>query len=77
VEVSTIVHVDAISPEEVSRLGNVLLAAVGGRGDRGEQLHVELVHDEERATLRIIVLGAVAATAEGLSILDTLLREHR
>jgi excisionase family DNA binding protein len=77
-EVSSIVQIDAISPEETIRLTNTVMAAVGVRkgGETGDRLRVESVYDEERATLKIIVLGGLDTTAELLKIIRALTEEQ-
>ncbi|MFE2252875.1 helix-turn-helix domain-containing protein [Streptomyces lavendulae] len=73
-EVSGIVQIDAIGPGSVDRLTNLLMAAVAGRhGD--DRLRVESVHDRERATLKIIVLGGLDATAELLRLIDSVIED--
>ncbi|MFC4590253.1 helix-turn-helix domain-containing protein [Sphaerisporangium corydalis] len=72
VEVSAIVQVDAISGEAMSRLSNTLLAAVNGRPQEDGRLRVETVYDEERAVLKIIILGGAGSTADLLKIIETL-----
>ncbi|MGW7411038.1 helix-turn-helix domain-containing protein [Streptomyces sp. NPDC054863] len=78
VEASSIVQIDAIGPDEVSRLSNALMATVGGRhGSRGEgpyedRVRVETVYDEGRASLKVIVLGGPAVTADLLKIIEAL-----
>ncbi|MEU8495677.1 helix-turn-helix domain-containing protein [Streptomyces lavendulae] len=73
-EVSGIVQIDAIGPGSVDRLTNLLMAAVAGRhGD--DRLRVESIHDRERATLKIIVLGGLDATAELLRLIDSVIED--
>ncbi|GLU48281.1 helix-turn-helix domain-containing protein [Nocardiopsis ansamitocini] len=73
VEVSSIVQVEAIGPEETMRLTNTVMAVVGGRqGTTGDHLRVETVYDEERASLKIIVLGSPETTADLLKVISTL-----
>ncbi|MFI0357420.1 helix-turn-helix domain-containing protein [Actinomadura sp. 9N407] len=76
-EVSGIVQVDAISPEETTRLSNTIVAvAQSRRGDGGaDHLRVETVYDEERAALKIVVLGGLAVVADLLKVIDALLSE--
>ncbi|MFB7269019.1 helix-turn-helix domain-containing protein [Streptomyces sp. NPDC056244] len=74
-EVSSIVQIDAISPEAMTRLTNTVMAlALSRDGSQGssDRLRVETVYDEERATLKIIVLGALDTTADLLKVINTL-----
>jgi len=48
VEVSSIVEIDAISPAEMSRMTNMLLAAASG-------IRVESIYDETRARLVTLI----------------------
>ncbi|MDF2710802.1 MAG: MerR family transcriptional regulator [Nonomuraea muscovyensis] len=74
-EVSAIVQVDAIDPEATMRLTNTVIAATVGRPRDGGRLRVETVYDEERASLKIIVVGGLTGTAELLKVIDTLIGE--
>src|SRR5215475_5908470 len=47
VDVSSVVQVDAIGPDAVRRLTNVLMAAVAVRRDGDERLRLQAVYDEE------------------------------
>ena len=73
VEVSSIVEVDAISPETVSRVLNSLLGAANGRGSGAEPLRIETVHDQERARLKIILVGGMETTASIFKLIKLVL----
>lgn len=68
-EVSAIVQLDDIDPATMSRLTTLVLAGVGARGQDDDPMHVETVYHEERATLKIIVVGGLANTAALLEII--------
>ncbi|MET9495965.1 helix-turn-helix domain-containing protein [Streptomyces sp. NPDC006552] len=76
-EASIIVQVDGVTPQAAMRLGNTVVAvAHSAGGDRGAaRLRVESVYDEERAVLKVIVLGGLAEAAELLRIVDTLVED--
>lgn len=64
VEVSSIVEVDAISPDAVARVSNLVVGAAKSRqGDDGP-LRVEAIYDPDRGRLKIIVVGSLPATAD-------------
>ena len=75
VEVSSVVQVDAINPDAVRRLSNTLMAAVGVRPDGAERLRLQTVYDEERASLKIVVIGGLADTAEIMRLVTALLED--
>ncbi|WP_328953540.1 helix-turn-helix domain-containing protein [Kitasatospora purpeofusca] len=77
VEASAVVQIDAIGVREAARLSNTLLAAVSGPRGGGVPLRIETLHNEERSTLKVIVLGAPADTAELLLLIHTLTTENR
>ncbi|SJZ90065.1 hypothetical protein SAMN02745673_01784 [Marinactinospora thermotolerans DSM 45154] len=54
------------------RLSNTLLTSVQGHAPE-DRLRVEAVYDEERAILKIIVLGAFGAMSEVLRSIGTLI----
>jgi excisionase family DNA binding protein len=68
-EVSAIVQLDDVDPATMSRLTTLVLAGAGTRGQDDDPLHVETVYHEERATLKIIVVGGLANTAALLEII--------
>ena len=75
VEVSSVVQVDAISPDAVRRLTNTLMAAVSARPDDPDRLRLQLVYDEEQASLKIIVIGGLADSSEIMRLVGVLLED--
>ena len=71
-EVSSIVQVDGLGRHEMDRVSTMVMGALAGRP---QGLRVEFVYDEERALLKIVVLGGLEATAQVLRIVDALVRE--
>ncbi|MGO8973717.1 MAG: helix-turn-helix domain-containing protein [Steroidobacteraceae bacterium] len=63
VEVSSIVEVDAISPDLVARVSSRVLGAAQSRQDGDGALRVETIYDPDRARLKVIVVGSLPATA--------------
>jgi excisionase family DNA binding protein len=76
-EVSSIVQIDAISLDDMSRLSTLLTASAAGRRDDDEPLRIETVYDEERASMKIILLGGLDSTAELLKMITALVGEQR
>ncbi|WP_067972830.1 helix-turn-helix domain-containing protein [Nocardiopsis trehalosi] len=70
VEVSSIVGIDAVDPETARRVVALLTAAAAGRGADGPPLRVETAYDEERAHMKVIVLGGPAETARLLEYVN-------
>jgi len=70
VEVSSIVQVDAIDRAGVDRITTHVMASLnqGGIG----HLRVEAAYDEDRATLKLIVLGEPEASADLLRLIALL-----
>jgi excisionase family DNA binding protein len=71
VEASSVVHVDAISPDDAARVTNTLLAAVKKR-DGDAPLRVDSLYDEERGSLKVILIGSAPTTAALLKIIAAL-----
>ncbi|MFD4400106.1 helix-turn-helix domain-containing protein [Kitasatospora sp. NPDC058397] len=71
-EVSAVVRIENVDRAAADRLSNAVLAAIAGPREGGWPLHVETVHDEERETLRLVVLGDPADTAALLGIVHTM-----
>lgn len=61
VDVSSIVEIDAIGPETAGRISTLLMGASARQGD--EPLRVETSYDEERARMKVIILGGLTETA--------------
>jgi excisionase family DNA binding protein len=76
VEISSIVEVDAIDPEEASRISNGLMAATQGSRDDGP-VRVDAIYDETHARLKVIVRGNIARTVGLLSLLAFTLEHPR
>ncbi|WP_395293116.1 helix-turn-helix domain-containing protein [Kitasatospora hibisci] len=77
-EASVVVRIESIGRVEAGRVANTVLAAIAGPRDAGgPPLRVEAVHEEDRETLRLVVLGGLADTAAVLALVDTLIKENR
>lgn len=70
IEVTSVVQVEAIGPEEAMRLTNHLVAAANGRTGRAEPLQVQTIYDQERGSLKVILAGGAGATAHMLELLS-------
>ncbi|MGW4897163.1 helix-turn-helix domain-containing protein [Kitasatospora sp. NPDC004240] len=71
-EATTVVQIDAVDHATATRVFNTLMAATAGRPQDGGQLRIETVRDEERESLKIVILGGLADTAEILRLVDAL-----
>jgi hypothetical protein len=74
VEVSSFVQIDAISRESMSRLTTMIMGSLRGEPG-GEPLRVETVYDEERGSLKVIVIGGVTRTAELLKLISAIVEQ--
>ncbi|MFD0367459.1 helix-turn-helix domain-containing protein [Streptomyces sp. NPDC127114] len=77
-DVSSIVQVDGADRHTADRLANAVMATVLGRhggtgADAGGRLRVETVFDEDRNSLKFVVLGDLDTTADLLKVLDALI----
>ena len=75
VGVSSIVEIDAISPEAVSRVSTLLTSAAAHRRDGDGQLRLDIVFDEERAHLKIVVLGSVSTSTDIFGLISAVTEE--
>ncbi|WP_026341366.1 helix-turn-helix domain-containing protein [Actinomadura atramentaria] len=75
-EVSSIVQLDGVDRRTADRLSTLVLAAVNGGSDPGRPLRVQVVHDEERQRMKIVILGGVAETADVLQLIDAMFGEE-
>ncbi|RCG33268.1 DNA-binding protein [Sphaerisporangium album] len=76
-EASSVVRVEAIGREAMDRLSTMLMAATAGRTEDDERLRVETIYDEERAELKIILIGSPDDTAELLRLVAVMVKEKQ
>jgi excisionase family DNA binding protein len=72
-EVSSIVQIDGLAPGAADRLSVVLTAGAQGPRDSPDPLRIQIIYDESRSRMKIVILGGPAATADLLQLLDGLL----
>jgi excisionase family DNA binding protein len=72
VDVSSIVQVDAISPESVSRVTNMLMAAAKAPREEEHPLRIDTTYDDERARLKVFISGSPETTISVLRLVNTL-----
>jgi excisionase family DNA binding protein len=75
VEASSIVDVDAVDPVTASRVSTLLTGATAHRREGDERLRIETIYDEQRAHLKIVVLGSLATSAHIFSLINAVLEE--
>lgn len=75
VEASSIVQVEAISPEESDRVANSLSTFVYGRPKSDEPLRIETMYDRHLGRMKVILLGGASETASALKLLKSLVQE--
>jgi excisionase family DNA binding protein len=72
VDVSSIVEIDAISPDLASRLTNLLLGGAQGRQEE-EPLRIESIYDAERGRMKVILVGSLEDSASFLKVINAVL----
>jgi len=72
VDVSTIVQIDAIGPESVSRITNMLMAAARAPRDEDQPLRIDTGYDEERARFKVFISGSVDTSISMLQVVHKL-----
>lgn len=76
VEVSSVVQIDAVSPETASRVTNGLLGASNTRGAAaGGPVRVDSIYDQHRARLKLIITGSVPTTVGLLQLVQLYLEQ--
>jgi len=73
IEVSSIVEIDAVSPESATRVTNLLMSAVRGPHPEGETVRMETIYDAERARLKVIVVGSMDMNASMFKMIRAVL----
>ena len=72
VDVSSIVQVDAISPESVNRVTNMLMAAAKAPREEEHPLRIDTTYDDERARLKVFISASPETTIGLLRLVNTL-----
>ncbi|GGS35096.1 MULTISPECIES: helix-turn-helix domain-containing protein [Actinokineospora] len=71
VDVSTVVGIDAVSPETAHRVSTLLTAMRGEPGD--QPVRVSTAYDEERGRMKVVVIAGLADTRAVLEYLQAVL----
>lgn len=72
VDVSSIVQVDAISPDSVTRVTNMLMAAAKAPREEEHPLRVDTAYDDERARMKVFISGGPETTISLLRLVNKL-----
>jgi excisionase family DNA binding protein len=75
VEVCSVVEIDAISPETVSRVTNLMMGAANARSQGDEPLRIESIYNQERARLKIVLVGGIDTSASLLKVIKAILED--
>jgi len=76
-EASTVVRIDGIGADDASRLTTLVTSSLFGAPGGAARVHVQAVHDPARASLKLVVLGELSATAGVLELIDVVVNEER
>ncbi len=76
VEVSSVVEIDALSQETAVRLMNALTALPKGRSDSDQPFRVETIYNEERARLKVVLIGSLATVGSFQQFIAAYLESH-
>jgi excisionase family DNA binding protein len=74
VEVSSVIQMDAVSQDTANRVTSHLMAAAKAPRDEDSPLKVETIYDEERARLKVIVVGSLTSADHIFRMLLTILQ---
>jgi excisionase family DNA binding protein len=73
VEVTSVVQIDAISPEQSAQLASSLSALVNGRKQGEQPLRVDTMYDRHSGRMKIVVFGGPAGTGAALKLTTAVL----
>jgi excisionase family DNA binding protein len=73
VEVSSIVEIDAVSPDTANRVMNSLGGSYNSRQSGDEPLRIEMIYDAERARMKVILVGGMDTNASYFKIIRAVL----
>jgi excisionase family DNA binding protein len=72
-EASSVIQIDALSPELASRITALLLGAAGAPREENSSLRVDTLYDAARGNMKIIVIGNLSATESTFKMVAALL----
>ena len=72
IDVSTVVQIDALSPELANRVTTTITAAASGAPADAERLHIQAIYDSERGSMKVILAGGAVPVAEIIKLIDVL-----
>ena len=70
IEVSSIVEIDAVSPETANRLTNSLMGVASG-------IRIEAIYDRERGLMKIILVGSMDQNASYFKFINAILESEK
>jgi excisionase family DNA binding protein len=73
VEVSSVIQIDAVGQDTAHRLTNHLVGAANAPRSHSCPLRVETIYDQERAQLKVIVIGSLPDAADVFRLLSAIL----
>jgi hypothetical protein len=73
--VSSVVDIDAVSPEAAMRISNGIVAVSNSRDETAGPTRVQTVYDETRGRLKIIVTGGLATVVGLLQLIGLYLEQ--
>ena len=77
VTASTIVDVDAISPEDSQRITTLIMAGLNTRRGESDFPRIDSLYDIAQGRLRLMITGSLSLTSDLLRTIDALAGEHR
>lgn len=72
-EVSSIVEIDAVSPRTADRVSTLLTSSLTSHDPDRQPLRIETVYNEEKARMKVIILGGPGETARLLEYIEGVL----
>lgn len=70
IETSSIVQIDAISPDEANRVSNGVIGAAKGRDSEDPPLHVDAVYYPEHGRLKLVISGSAGTISQLLALVS-------
>ena len=77
VTVSSILDVDAISPDDSQRVTTMLMAALNSRKGEPDFPRVDTIYYEDRGRLRVTITASAVLTCDLIRMIDTLVGDRR